>query len=96
MLAFFQAIALYFKNQLIVMVAGIVFGFLGIMGSLLPSALRHLVLSCYYLDLSPAVMAYPSGEIRLTAVPVWPFAVALFLGIILYLAGRYCLSKKEF
>ena len=96
MLAFFQAIALYFKNQLIVMVAGIVFGFLGIMGSLLPSALRHLVLSCYYLDLSPAVMAYPSGEIRLTAVPVWPFAVALVLGIILYLAGRYCLSKKEF
>ncbi len=96
LLAFFQAIALYFKNQLIVMVAGIVFGFLGIMGSLLPSALRHLVLSCYYLDLSPAVMAYPSGEIQLTAVPVWPFAVALFLGIILYLAGRYCLSKKEF
>ena len=93
LLALFQAIALYFKNQLI---AGIVFGFLGIMGSLLPSALRHLVLSCYYLDLSPAVMAYPSGEIQLTAVPVWPFAVALFLGIILYLAGRYCLSKKEF
>lgn len=96
MLALFQAIALYFKNQLIVMVAGIVFGFLGIMGSLLPSVLRHLVLSCYYLDLSPAVMAYPSGEIQLTAVPVWPFAVALFLGIILYLAGLYCLSKKEF
>lgn len=96
MLALFQAIALYFKNQLIVMVAGIVFSFLGIMGSLLPSALRHLVLSCYYLDLSPAVMAYPSGEILLTPVPAWPFAVTLFLGIILYLAGRYCLSKKEF
>ena len=96
LLALFQAIALYFKNQLIVMVAGIVSGFLGIMGSLLPSAMRRLVLSCYYLDLSPAVMAYPSGEILLTAVPVWPFAVALFLGIILYFAGRYYTCKKEF
>ena len=41
-------------------------------------------------------MAYPSGEILLTAVPVWPFAVALFLGIILYFAGRYYTCKKEF
>ena len=96
LISLFQGIAFYFKNQLIVMVAGIVFGFLGIMGSLLPSALRHLVLSCYYLDLSPATMAYPSGEILLTPVPAWPFAIALFLGIILYFAGRYCICKKEF
>lgn len=96
LITLFQALALYFKNQLIVMVAGIVFGFLGIMGSLLPAVFRHLILSCYYLDLSPAAMAYPSGEILLTAVPVWPFAIALFLGIVLYFAGRYGVCKKEF
>ncbi|WP_195267865.1 ABC transporter permease [Eubacterium sp. 1001713B170207_170306_E7] len=96
LITLFQGISLYFKNQLIVMVAGIIFGFLGIMGSLLPDALRHLILSCYYLDLSPAAMAYPSGEILLTAVPVWPFALALFLGLIIYFTGRYYICKKEF
>lgn len=92
-----QWLSLAVRNQAFALCLGMVGGFVGTTSGLFPSAVRHLLIWSYYLDLSPASYKYgeSSGSYVSGSLPAGLIVAALLMAVVFYVAGNIHVSRQE-
>lgn len=96
-LAVQEFFAMAVPNQLIGLVAGLFGSFIGLAGSLFPTAVRRLFFWGYYIELAQARMIETSGKYSITPAGInWvALLCVLAAGMLLYGIGRHWMTRKE-
>ncbi|MGG4147170.1 ABC transporter permease [Paenibacillus algorifonticola] len=94
-----QWLSMALKNQAFALCLGMLGGFIGMAADLFPSAIRPLFIWSYYSGLSPVAQSYTDNQLEFIArdlgagLPM--LGLLLFMGLLIYGAGRWHISRQE-
>ncbi|WP_207952190.1 ABC transporter permease [Paenibacillus turpanensis] len=92
-------LSLALPNQAFALCAGMIGGFLGVTGELFPSGIRQWIIWSYYSGLSPVVQRFDGGglqfAVREAGDVLMKLGVLAAVGLVIYTAGRFHVSRQE-
>lgn len=100
LLALYQGLAMVYRNQVIVLIGGLVGGFIGLFGLLFPPTLQKFCLPSYYSILDTIFPIFDlksnSFSMRYDTLDITSLGVVILCTFILFFVGQISFSRKEF